>query len=167
MSEARVRKRKPVRHKQMRDVERQLTESMGLEVDMSSAFIELAHFEGNDILILDREIVAMNMEIRDSRRWVPTVRGIMFWKPERSWAAVDKGALPFLMNGADCMGAGIHIADPSIDPGGFVWIRDQESGAPLASGIALVDGEEMMEMMKGKAISTVHWIGDELWNIET
>ena len=50
MSGARVRKRKPVRHKQMRDVERQLTESMGLEVDMSSAFIELAHFEGNDIL---------------------------------------------------------------------------------------------------------------------
>ena len=41
-SEARVRKRKPVRHKQMRDVERQLAESMGLEVDMSSAFIELA-----------------------------------------------------------------------------------------------------------------------------
>ena len=74
MSEARVRKRKPVRHKQMRDVERQLTESMGLEVNMSSAFIELAHFEGNDILILDKKIVAMNMEIRDSRRWVPTVR---------------------------------------------------------------------------------------------
>ena len=91
----------------------------------------------------------------------------MFWKPERSWAAVDKGAIPFLMNGADCMGAGIHVADPSIGPGGFVWIRDQESGAPLASGIALVDGEEMMDMMKGKAISTVHWIGDELWNIET
>ena len=154
MSEARVRKRKPVRHKQMRDVERQLTESMGLEVDMSSAFIELAHFEGNDILILARNIVAMNMEIHDSRSWVPTVRGIMFWKPERSWAAVDKGAIPFLMNGAN-------------EPGRFVLIRDQDSRAPLASGIALVDGEEMMEMMKGKAISTVHWIGDELWNIET
>ena len=90
--------------------------------------------------------MAMNMEIHDSRSWVPTVRGIMFWKPERSWAAVDKGAIPFLMNGADCMGAGIHIADPSIEPGGFVWIRDQESGAPLASGIALVDGEEMIKL---------------------
>ena len=65
MSEARVRKRKPVRHKQMRDVERQLTEAMGLEVDMSSSFIELAHFNGSDILLLDRKIVAMNMEIHD------------------------------------------------------------------------------------------------------
>tara|TARA_B100001175_G_scaffold317796_1_gene336524 strand:- start:17260 stop:17808 length:549 start_codon:yes stop_codon:yes gene_type:complete len=166
MAEARVRKRKPVRHKQMRDVERDLGETMGLEVDMSSGFIELAHFDGRDILILNREIVAMKMDVTGSNKWVPTLRGIMLWGPERSWAAVDKGAIPFLMNGADCMGAGIHIADPSIDPGGFVWIRDQESGTPLASGVAIVDGEEMMHMTKGKAISTIHWIGDELWNIE-
>ena len=70
MSEPRVRKRKPVRHKQLRDVERQLTDTMGLEVDMSSSFIELAHFDGNDILILDRKIVAVNMELPDSRQWV-------------------------------------------------------------------------------------------------
>ena len=66
-----------------------------------------------------------------------------------------------------CIRDRIHIADPSVEQGGFVWIRDQESGAPLASGIALVDGEEMMEMTKGKAISTIHWIGDELWNVES
>ena len=50
MSEARVRKRKPVRHKQMRDVERQLAESMGLAVDMSSAFLELVL--GKDFFLL-------------------------------------------------------------------------------------------------------------------
>ena len=38
---------------------------------------------------------------------------------------------------------------------------------PPGVGIALVDGEEMMEMTKGKAISTIHWIGDELWNVES
>ena len=167
MGKARIRKRKPVRHKQMRGAERELGESMGLQIDMSSAFIELAHFEGNDILILDREVVAMRMEVSGSMAWVPTLRGIMKWQPERSWAAVDKGAIPFLMNGADCMGAGIHIADPSIPSGGFVWIRDQDTGAPLASGIAMVDGEEMMDMTKGKAISTIHCIGDDLWAVET
>ena len=114
MGEARIRKRKPVRHKQMRDAERELGESMGLQIDMSSAFIELAHFEGNDIMMLDREIVAMRIEVSGSMAWVPTLRGIMKWEPERSWAAVDKGAIPFLMNGADCMGAGIHIADPPL-----------------------------------------------------
>ena len=167
MGEARIRKRKPVRHKQMRDVERELSEAMGLKVDMSSGFIELAHFEGNDILILDRELIAMRIEISGAMSWVPTLRGILKWEPERSWAAVDKGAIPFLMNGADCMGAGIHIADPAIPSGGFVWIRDQDAGKPLALGIALVNGEGMMEMTKGKAISTLHHIGDELWNVET
>ena len=167
MGEARIRKRKPVRHKQMRDVERELNELMGLQIDMSSGFIELAHFEGRDILILDRKIVAMRIEVLGALAWVPTLRGIMDWEPEGSWAAVDKGAIPFLMNGADCMGAGIHIADPSIVQGGFVWIRDQDTGAPLASGVALVDGEEMMEMTKGKAIATIHCIGDELWSAES
>ena len=64
------------------------------------------------------------------------------------------------------MGAGIHIADPEIDLGDFVWIRDQETGDPIATGIALSDGEEMMKMTNGKAIQTIHWIGDDLWSIE-
>ena len=64
------------------------------------------------------------------------------------------------------MGAGVHIADPYVEAGGFVWVRDQDRGTPLAIGVAIVDGDEMMEMTKGKAISTIHWIGDELWEIE-
>ena len=161
-----MRKRKPVRHKQVREVERQLEEVMGMDVDLSGGFIELAHFEGRDILLLDRTIVGIRVEIGDSQRWVPTIRGILDWNPDRCWAAVDDGATPFLLNGADCMGAGVHIADPSVEAGGFVWVRDQDRGTPISIGIALVDGDEMMEMAKGKAISTIHWVGDELWMIE-
>ena len=47
-----------------------------------------------------------------------------------------------------------------------VWIRDQDTGGPLATGIALADGSEMMSMAKGKAIATIHWIGDDLWDLE-
>ncbi|MBC95129.1 MAG: hypothetical protein CMB14_03910 [Euryarchaeota archaeon] len=166
MSGPRMRKRKPVRHKQVREVERQLEEVMGMDVDLSGGFIELAHFEGRDILLLDRTIVGIRVEIGDSQRWVPTIRGILHWNPDRCWAAVDDGATPFLLNGADCMGAGVHIADPSVEAGGFVWVRDQDRGTPISIGVALVDGDEMMEMTKGKAISTIHWVGDELWMIE-
>ncbi len=166
MSGPRMRKRKPVRHKRVREVERQLEEVMGMDVDLSGGFIELAHFEGRDILLLDRTIVGIRVEIGDSQRWVPTIRGILHWNPDRCWAAVDDGATPFLLNGADCMGAGVHIADPSVEAGGFVWVRDQDRGTPISIGVALVDGDEMMEMTKGKAISTIHWVGDELWMIE-
>ena len=91
----------------------------------------------------------------------------MYWLPEIKWAAVDHGAIPFLLNGADCMGAGIHLTDISIKSGDLIWIKDEEHGKPLAIGIAIVDGEEMVEMKKGKAVETIHWIGDELWELET
>jgi predicted ribosome-associated RNA-binding protein Tma20 len=29
-----------------------------------------------------------------------------------------------------------------------------------------VDGEAMMSMTKGKAIQTLHWVGDDLWGLE-
>ena len=91
----------------------------------------------------------------------------LYWLPEIKWAAVDHGAIPFLLNGADCMGAGIHLTDISIKSGDLIWIKDEEHGKPLAIGIAIVDGEEMVEMKKGKAVETIHWIGDELWELET
>ena len=161
-----MRKRKPVRHKQVREVERQLEEVMGMDVDLSGGFIELAHFEGRDILLLDRTIVGIRVEIGASQRWVPTIRGILHWNPDRCWSAAYSGATPFLLNGAYCLGPGLHIADPSVEAGGFVWVRDQDRGTPISIGVALVDGDEMMEMTKGKAISTIHWVGDELWMIE-
>ena len=64
------------------------------------------------------------------------------------------------------MEAGIHIADPTLAIGDFVWIRDQETGEPIATGKAMVEGDEMMNMTKGKAISTIHWVGDDLWELE-
>ena len=33
--------------------------------------------------------------------------------------------------------------------------------------IAMADGEEMVAMSKGKAINTLHWVGDDLWNLES
>jgi predicted ribosome-associated RNA-binding protein Tma20 len=33
--------------------------------------------------------------------------------------------------------------------------------------MAIVSGTEMAEMTKGKAITTIHWVGDELWELET
>jgi PUA domain protein len=48
-----------------------------------------------------------------------------------------------------------------------MWIKDQQHGKPLAIGMAMVSGDEMAEMTKGKAIRTIHWVGDELWELET
>ncbi len=165
MVDKRLRRRTPVRLKQIRGVAEDLCSWIGHEVDLSG-FLEQAHYQETDLILVDRVPLAMRIDVGGSLRWLPTLRGIEAWGVERSWVAVDEGAIPFLKNGADCMGAGIQIADPSLGVGDFVWIRDQETGCPLATGTAMVDGDEMMSMTKGKAISTIHWVGDDLWELE-
>ncbi|HEB37241.1 MAG TPA: hypothetical protein ENI14_01070, partial [Thermoplasmatales archaeon] len=34
---------------------------------------------------------------------------------------------------------------------------------PLASGIALLDGSEMIKSSSGKAVKNLHHVGDTLW----
>jgi|TARA_B100002019_G_scaffold148383_1_gene127744 PUA domain protein len=165
MVDKRLRRRTPVRLKQIRGVAEEIGNWLGEEVDLSG-FLEQAHYQETDLILVDRIPLAMRIEVCDRFGWYPTLKGISAWNVERSWVAVDEGAIPFLRNGADCMGAGVHIADPSLREGDFVWIRDQETGEPIATGTAIVDGEEMMSMAKGKAISTIHWVGDDLWNLE-
>ncbi len=166
MVDKRMRRRTPVRLKQIRDVSETLSSWMGRDIELSG-FLEQAHFQEVDLILVDRVPMAMKIDVGGEMTWYPTLRGIELWNVENSWVAVDKGAIPFLKNGADCMGAGIHIADPLLRKGDFVWIRDQETGGPIATGIALVDGDEMMSMSNGKAISTIHWAGDDLWETET
>lgn len=161
----RLRRRTPVRLKQIRGVAEEIGNWLGEEVDLTG-FLEQAHYQETDLILVDRIPLAMRIEVCGKMGWYPTLKGISAWNVERSWVAVDEGAIPFLRNGADCMGAGIHIADPSLGEGDFVWIRDQETGEPIATGTAIVDGERMMSMTKGKAISTIHWVGDDLWNLE-
>ena len=163
--EKRLRRRTPVRLKQIKGVAEELGNWIGHEVDLTG-FLEQAHFQETDLILVDKVPLAMRIDVGGGVQWYPTLRGITAWKVEKSWVAVDDGAIPFLRNGADCMGAGIHIADPTLAIGDFVWIRDQETGEPIATGKALLEGDEMMKMTKGKAISTIHWVGDDLWELE-
>ena len=113
--------------------------------------------------------MAKTIEINDEegRRWVfLTLRGFLEHPDSMRWVAVDHGASPFLMNGADCMVAGVHGADEDIEVGDLVWIRDKEHGRPLAIGWATMPGSEMVDATKGKGIKTIHWVGDELWDME-
>jgi len=164
-----------VRHKHLRGLIQRLGILIGIDIDLADAFLETASFGPWTLLIVDRKPLAIEVprpdDLSDDERQggvvvpFPTLRGILEWNIGTRWCAVDAGAIPFLMNGADCMGAGVHIADPGIERGNLVWIRDQEHGKPLALGWALLPGNEMVAMTKGKAIRTIHWVGDELWEI--
>ena len=167
VSEKRIRRRTPVRWKQIRKEMKELSDLVGIDLNFPSQFLERGHFQERDLILVDKVPLAFQIQTDSGKLWYPTIRGVLAWNVGKSWAAVDHGAIPFLMNGADCMGAGIHSADPNIEPGDLMWIRDQQHGKPLAIGMAMVNGDEMMKMTKGKAIKTIHWVGDELWELET
>ena len=159
--------RKPVRHKKIKGLIERLTAPLGVDTDLSNAFLETATFGPWNLLIVDKSPLGMEVESPEHEVIAfPTLRGILAWSPNFKWCEVDHGAIPFLMNGADCMAAGIHRACETIEVGDLIWIRDQSHGKPLAIGWSTMESNEMVAATKGKAVKMLHHIGDELWELE-
>ena len=149
-----------------------IQEDFDIQDNLDGDFLETAEFGEIRLLLADKEPILMTLKRPEDLGEIeeitfPTLRGILRWNLEKRWCAVDRGAIPFLMNGADCMAAGIQIVDPIIERGDLVWVRDEEHGKPIAIGWALMDADAMDQSTKGKSIRTIHWIGDDLWSIDS
>ncbi len=95
-------------------------------------------------------------------RPVPTLSAVLSGKATLPSATVDAGAIPFVVKGADIMRPGIVACEP-FGKDDAVVVREVTHHKPLAIGIALLGSEALMAEQKGKAIRTLHWIGDPLW----
>ena len=96
----------------------------------------------------------------------PTVRGALEMGLQKRVVTVDKGAIRFVSNGADIMAPGVVEADPEIKEGDLVIIVEETHRKPLAIGKALMEGPQMVEADSGKAIKSITYVGDKLWNME-
>jgi PUA domain protein len=92
-----------------------------------------------------------------------TLQGVNNYQLQNKFVVVDMGAVSFITKGADVMGPGITDADEKIQKDDVVWICDEKHHKPLAVGIALITGEEMRMKKPGKAVKTLHYVGDRLW----
>lgn len=93
---------------------------------------------------------------------IPTLHSLLKEINLLPYVVVDKGAIKFVANGADIMRPGIVGCD-SFDKGAFVVIIEETYKKPLAVGIADYNSIEILEMKEGKVISTIHFIGDSIW----
>ncbi|MEA3323571.1 MAG: RNA-binding protein [Euryarchaeota archaeon] len=93
-----------------------------------------------------------------------TVRGALEVKPEVRIVVVDAGATRFVVNGADVMRPGIVQVDPDIQEGDLVIVIEEAHRKALAIGRALIPGDEMIGD-SGKAIKTLHYVGDTIWEV--
>jgi len=159
MADIRIRKRKRLRNKETKVIADELESELGVPVFSADEPVDRAESSDCDLLFVGNDILGL---IIDGRPFL-TVRGIIKYKPEKKFVTVDMGAVPFITNGADCMGPGIVDADPDIKEGDYVWIRDMKNKVPLAIGMSNRSGEELLKKSPGKAIKTVNSVGDKLW----
>jgi PUA-domain protein len=115
-----------------------------------------------DVFFVDGQIMALVIE----GMAFPSIRGILKYGADNGFITVDMGAVPYVANGADIMAPGVVDADPGVNEGDLVWIRDEKNLRPLAIGRALMPGPAMMGSKSGKAVETIHYVGDKLWRYD-
>ncbi|RPG70496.1 MAG: hypothetical protein CBC59_002785 [Euryarchaeota archaeon TMED99] len=162
-----MKKRRPVRRKKIAPLLNTLEQALSIDLEVDGAFLEMAQYGPWTMVLVDKIAKAIEVENEENVRFVfLTLRGFLEHDDAAKWVEVDHGAIPFLMKGADCMVAGVHGADQSIEVGDLVWIRDMTHKRPLAIGWATMNAEDLTNLTKGKGIKTLHWVGDELWDME-
>jgi PUA-domain protein len=126
------------------------------------AKVELLEVDPNPIILVDGQPVIMLIDDLP----FPTLKGAMTLDLKSNYVVVDMGAVKFMANGADVMSPGVVDADPNIKEGYTVIIVDETHRKPLAVGISVISGSEMVENDKGKATKTIHHIGDKIWDLQ-
>ena len=159
---AKLKKRHRIRRKEINRYSQELSEHFGCPVFSGSEVVDIAESEDHEVILVGSVPVAVMIEGRP----ILTVKGLMRYKPTRFYVEVDMGAVPFVTKGADVMAPGIVAADEAIKEGDLVWIRDERNKRPLAVGRALISGPEMVSSNKGKAVKSIHYVGDSVWQIE-
>jgi PUA domain protein len=155
------RRRKRLRRKEVAALVKKIDGVLGWAPFADDAIVDVAEGPDYDVLYVEGEILAIVVEGEP----FPTIRGLLRGLPRRRYVTVDMGAVPHIYNGADVMAPGIVDVDPSIQEGDLVWVRDVKNLRPLAVGKALMSGETMVASDRGKAVRTVHHVGDGLWKL--
>ncbi|SDA40503.1 RNA-binding protein [Methanobrevibacter millerae] len=155
-----VKKRNFLKKKKIKQIKSELGEYGGLLENKKK--VEILEAEPNSFILVDGEPYIIMIDDKA----FPTLKAALANEIDGKKVTVDMGAIRFVTNGADIMSPGIVAADDGIEPGDIVLIIDETHGKPLAVGVSLITGEEMVENDSGKAVETKHYVGDDIWNFE-
>jgi PUA domain protein len=153
-----VKSRHHLRSDEVREIEEALADGLGVELDADT--YELVELEDSefDLVLVDGEPAVLYYEDEPFL----TVRGANDYPPQTRVVTVDAGAVSFVSDGADVMRPGITEADEEISAGDLVAIAEESHGKVLAIGRAQTEGSDMVGS-EGKVVSSVHHVGDELY----
>ncbi|MBW9223506.1 RNA-binding protein [Methanothermococcus sp. SCGC AD-155-E23] len=156
-----IKRRHYLKKKELKKILEELRDTLGVEIP-GKVKGELVVVDKYEVVLIDGEPTAFKVE----GRFYPTLHCIMRYNVERGRVVVDMGAVKFLAKGADVMAPGIVDADESIKEGDIVFAVDETHNKPLIVGRALMDGATMKNARRGRAIKTLHHVGDPIWNLK-
>ncbi len=159
MSSLRLRHRHRLRRKEIASLASEFKKILGCETFLDDEVLEIADATQYRLLLSKGQ--ALGVYLGDEP--FLTIKGLLAFPPMKRFVTVDMGAVRFLANGADVMAPGVIDADLGIEEGHGVWVRDENNLKPLAVGIALMDAKTMIEVNEGKAVKTIHYVGDKIW----
>ena len=164
MKKITIKKRHTIRKGQAADLLTRLAEQIGPAADLFRAdTIEVIETSAAISLFLVRK----KLFLMDNGTWVfPTLRGAVENPFSERRVAVDAGAIPYVVNGADIMRPGIVSVTDDVKAGFPVQVVDERHGKPLAIGISMYDAPEIRAATGGKMVKKFHYVGDEIWNLE-
>jgi PUA domain protein len=162
MQELSFRKRHRLKSKEVRALGTRMEEAWGVNMLDPSYAVDRAKGLDMDFLIIDGLVAYLVLEDVP----FPTLRTLLEHGLDTNWVEVDEGAVRFLANGADCMAPGVVAADTGIKEGDMVYVRDNRHKRPLTVGTAVMPGPQMVVSGQGKAVRTLHYVGDRIWEFE-
>lgn len=162
MSDLRLRKRHRLRQKEIRALSERIDTDLGTKSFSEDDIVDMAEAPEYDVIFVDGKILAFT----PSGTAFLTIRGLLKYVATKRFVTVDMGAVKFVYNGADVMGPGIVDFDRGIREGDLVWVRDVKNLRPLAVGRALLPADALARKEKGKAVASIHHVGDKLWLVD-
>ena len=155
-----IKKRFFLKNKKIKEIKKELGNYQ--EIIPKKSQVELVKIdEFPDILLIDGQPLFMQI----NGKTIPTLHAMVNEEITTKYATVDMGAINYVIKGADIMSPGIVDADESIEAGETIVIIEETHHKPLAIGTSLSSGKEMVENNKGKAIENLHYVGDQIWEL--
>lgn len=150
-------KQKTLSNKEIRNFFLELPSEFSQKVPKKGLFL-VKDIEKTTILFINKKPYFFKVD----NAWIPTLFALKDFNLELKKVTVDKGAIPFIVNGADVMRPGITNVD-DFSENETVQIIDQNNYVAIAIGKALFDSEKIKAMSSGKVIKNLHYVGDDIW----
>ena len=160
-----VKKRHTIRKGQAAEIFTRLREQIGDGAALFAAdAIEILETSNDDLRFY---LINKKPLIMEYSGWIfPTLKGAIERPFPQRRVSVDAGAIPYVVNGADVMRPGITKVTPDVKAQAPVQVVDDRHGKPLAVALALLNAPQILESTGGKMCKKVHFVGDEIWNLE-